>query len=309
MPIELNNINMIDKHKLIRDKLSHIKLIVMDLDGTVLDYKDNYAEDIIELFRMCSGLSKLNISSMVATGRTLKGSSHIIDKLIGETNIPIITYNGSLIIHNKNKTTLDQKFINHSSLKEIISICKEYVDLKALFYYFEDNIVSHNEYVIGWTKGEQTKTEFNKQIVKWVTSISDLIVDNKLPSAILIDITNSLNKEYIINATKQVKDISVTSSGNKYIEIRPKDSDKGNALQIVSNHLNLERNEILAIGDNDNDVEMLNYSGVGVCMADASNYAKESSDFITNSGAFEGVLEVLRLVKEINRLKGMNNYV
>ncbi len=136
-----------------------------------------------------------------------------------------------------------------------------------------------------------------------------MIVDNKLPSAILIDISNSLNQEYIINATKQVKNISVTSSGNKYIEIRPKNSDKGNALRIVSEHLDIDRNEILAIGDNDNDVEMLTYSGVGVCMSDASNYAKESSDFITNSGAFEGVLEVLRLVKEINRLKGMNNNV
>jgi Cof subfamily protein (haloacid dehalogenase superfamily) len=305
MPIELNNLNMIDKHELIRDRLSLIKLIVMDLDGTVLDNKDDYAEEIIELSKICLDLSKLDIFSMVATGRTLNGSIHIIDKLIGETSIPIITYNGSLVIHNENKLTLDQKFISLNSLKGIISICKEYIDLKTLFYYFEDNIISYKEYVIGWTKGNRTKTEFNKQIVEWVDCISDLIVDNKLPSAILIDISNSFNKEYIINNIKQVKDISVTSSGNKYIEIRPKDSDKGHAIQVVSKHLNLNRNEILAIGDNDNDVELLTYSGVGVCISDASKAAKESSDFITSSGAFEGVLEVLRLVKEINRLKGM----
>ena len=309
MPIELNNINMIDKYELIRDKLSLIKLIVMDLDGTVLDYKDDHAEEIIALSRICSDLSKYNVLSMVATGRTLEGSKYIIDKLIGKTSVPIITYNGSLVVHNKNKLTLDQKFIEHSSIKEILSICKEYVDLKALFYYFEDNTVSYDEYVTGWTKGECTETEFNKQIVKWVDSIFDLIVNNKLPSAILIDISNSHNKEYIINATKQVKNISVTSSGNKYIEIRPKNSDKGNALQIVSEHLNLDRNEILAIGDNNNDVEMLTYSGIGVCMADASDAAKLSSNFITSSGAFEGVLEVLRLVKEINRLKGSKNNV
>lgn len=307
MPIELNNINMIDKYELIRDKLSLIKLIVMDLDGTVLDYKDDYPEEILALSRICSDLSKLNILSMVATGRTLEGSKYIIDKLIGKTSVPIITYNGSLVVHNKNKLTLDQKFIGHSGIKEILSMCKEYVDLKALFYYFEDNTVSHDEYVIGWTKGERTEREFNKQIVIWVDCISDLIVDNKLPSAILIDISDSLNKEYIIKTTKQIKGISVTSSGNKYIEIRPKNSDKGNALQVVSNHLNLARNEILAIGDNDNDVEMLTYSGIGVCMSDASDAAKASSDFTTISGAFEGVLEVLRLVKEINRLKGKSN--
>jgi len=309
MPIELNNINMIDKHELIRDKLSFIKLIVMDLDGTVLDYKDDYAEEIEELSRICLDLSKINILSMVATGRTLKGSEHIIDTLIGKTSIPIITYNGSVIVHNENKLILEQKFIHYNSLKEIITICKEYIDLKALFYYFEDNIMIHKEYVFGWTKGERTKLEFNKQIVKWVDCISNLIVDNKLPSAILIDISNSLNKEYIINSTKQVKGISVTSSGNKYIEIRPKNSDKGNALQVVSNHLNLHRNEILAIGDNDNDVEMLTYAGVGICMSDASSMAKKYSDFTTTSGAFEGVLEVLRLVKEINRLKGKSNEI
>ena len=304
MPIELNEINMIEKHELIIDALSTIKLIVMDLDGTVLDHVDDYTEEIHELSKLCSKLSRLNIDSTVATGRTLAGSRQIINKLIGNKNIPIITYNGSLVIHNENNNILYQKFINDNSIQEIISICQDYGELKVFSYYFEDHIVSHKEYVRGWTLGERNEVEFNQQVVFWVDKICDLQINDNFPSAMLIDISQLSESKDVIDAIVKIKNISVTSSGDKYIEIRPNGSDKGTALNIVSNHLEVNSSNILAIGDNDNDVEMLKYSGVGVSISNASSLAKSSSDFITTSGAFEGVLQILRLVFEINRLKG-----
>ncbi len=303
MPIELNEINMIEKHELIIDALSTIKLIVMDLDGTVLDHADDYTEEIHELSKLCSKLSRLNIDSMVATGRTLAGSRQIINKLISNKNIPIITYNGSLVIHNENNNVLDQKFINDNSIQEIISICQDYGELKVFSYYFEDHIVSHKEYVRGWTLGERNEVEFNQQVVFWVDKICDLQINDNFPSAMLIDISQLSETKDVIDAIVKIKNISVTSSGDTYIEIRPKDSDKGNALEVVSNYLKIEKNEILTIGDNDNDVEMLAYSGVGISMSNASYSAKSVSMFIASRGAFEGVLEVLRLVHEINRIK------
>lgn len=300
MPIELDNINMIIEYDLIMSKLLPIKLIVMDLDGTVLDNSNN-AEDIDQLAELCASLRKLNVMSMVATGRTLSGSKHIIKKLIGHQNIPIITYNGSLIINNKTHETLNQNFISCKSIDEIICINKAYCEVKVLFYYYEE--ILQYEQVLGWTKGERDKVEFNGQCVIWVDDILELQKEDVLPSAILIDISNSPMKQEIIEKITKIHNISVTASGNKYIEIRPENSDKGNALKIVSNELNIRQDEILAIGDNDNDVEMLDYAGVGISISDASHKAKASSDFITSRGAFEGVLEVLRLIKEFNRIK------
>jgi Cof subfamily protein (haloacid dehalogenase superfamily) len=308
MPIELDNINMITHYDSIMDKLSSIKLIVMDLDGTVLDHSNN-AEDIQELASLCESLRKLNVMSMVATGRTLMGSKHIIERLIGHQDIPIITYNGSVTIHNTNSNIIDQKFIPDTAIREILTTTQSYRGIKNLFYYFEDNIMSHNEYVKGWTDGIKDKLEFNQQIVTWVDNIFNLYDEDSLPSAILIDIINCPMKQKIIHELKSIHEISVTSSGNRYIEIRPDRSDKGTALNIVSNYLGIDYSNILTIGDNDNDVEMLKYSGVGVSISNGSNLAKSNSDFITTSGAFEGVLEILRLVLEVNRLKGKKKNV
>ena len=57
--------------------------------------------------------------------------------------------------------------------------------------------------------------------------------------------------------------------------------------------------KILSIGDNDNDIEMLEYSGVGITVSSASEKAKKSSDFITIGGAYHGVSDILKKVIEI----------
>jgi len=310
MPIELNQINLNEEYELIIDKFSNIKLIVMDLDGTVLDHSNDSSEEIHEISGLCKRLlSNFNILSMVATGRTLAGSKHIVNKLIGKNNVPIITYNGSVTLHNTNSNIIDQKFIPQKSVKEILMVTKSYIGIKNLFYYFEDNIMSHNEYVRGWTDGIRDDFEFNKQVVTWVDDIFNLQDGDSLPSAILIDILHCPAKQDIIEKFQSIHEISVTSSGDRYIEIRPYGSDKGVALNIVSNHLGIDISTILTIGDNDNDVEMLKYSGVSVSITNASWLAKSNSDFITTSGAFAGVLEVLRLIVEVNRLKGKKNNV
>ena len=95
--------------------------------------------------------------------------------------------------------------------------------------------------------------------------------------------------------------MSFTCSGASYIEIRPENSNKGAALEYVTKAQNLSKEEVLAIGDNDNDSELLVWAGIGVAISNASEAAIASSDYICRRGVAEGAIEVLRVVKEARR--------
>ncbi|GAF84205.1 unnamed protein product, partial [marine sediment metagenome] len=76
------------------------------------------------------------------------------------------------------------------------------------------------------------------------------------------------------------------------------------ALEYVAKVLNLTQNQVLAIGDNDNDAEMLSWAGIGVAVNSASDLAESSCDYRANRGVIEGAIEVLDLVHEARRLLG-----
>ncbi len=133
--------------------------------------------------------------------------------------------------------------------------------------------------------------------VRWQNAYAKL---NFSPSAILIDIIDDQNAESLIKGElAKLNDISFTRSSSRYIEVRPKGSNKGIALKFVAEKLHLTSQNILAIGDNDNDVEMLRWAGIGVAIAGASPSAIENSDYVCKYGAFRGTIEVLQLVKEV----------
>lgn len=70
-------------------------------------------------------------------------------------------------------------------------------------------------------------------------------------------------------------------------------TSKGEALKALASHLGLDRTQICAIGDNDNDISMLEFAGLGVAMGNAIESAKEKADFIIGSNDDEGVAEFL----------------
>ncbi len=155
------------------------------------------------------------------------------------------------------------------------------------------------EMVRGWTTVGRVEREFNGMLVEWhVPPASDDIT----PSAILVDtLDNAVVSSEIANRISGL-DVSATRSGSKYLEIRPAHSHKAVALQVVADHLGLTQEEILTLGDNDNDAEMLAWAGIGVAVAQASITAQASSDYICHYGVAAGAAEVLQLVIEAKRL-------
>jgi HAD-superfamily hydrolase, subfamily IIB len=85
------------------------------------------------------------------------------------------------------------------------------------------------------------------------------------------------------------KDYFVVRTGVGFLEIFPKDVNKGAALTALAKELNLDLSETMAMGDRDNDIPMLKIAGKGVAMGNALPGVKESSDYVTTDNNSSGV--------------------
>jgi len=122
------------------------------------------------------------------------------------------------------------------------------------------------------------------------------------PVAIILDLSKSdVDAAQVRTDLEGIEGISVTGSIKHLVEIRPPSCNKSTALIQVARNLGISRDQVLTIGDNDNDCEMLEWAGIGVSVTGASQRAIESSRYTCRHGVVEGVIEILRLVIQSNR--------
>jgi len=281
---------------------SEIRLVALDLDGTLLESNESQLPK-----RVLTLANKLkhythNVRLTIATGRTLVGARPLLDRLPILSDTPIILYNGSLVLTKKYKT-LDRKTIPNRSLQRIIDLSSRF-DVKVIAYVYDCfGADGPRESALGWSSLDRPEIEHNKMPVEWLDWKK--VESDITPSAVVIHTSGYTKAIFdISSALSKIHDISYTHGGTAYIEIRPKDSNKGIALEYVAKSLKLSRNQVLAIGDNDNDAEMLSWAGIGVAVNSASDLAESSCDYRANRGVIEGAIEVLDLVHEARRLLG-----
>jgi Cof subfamily protein (haloacid dehalogenase superfamily) len=91
-----------------------------------------------------------------------------------------------------------------------------------------------------------------------------------------------------------IEGVEVTSSWSNNIEIMPRGVHKGSALAMLSGMLHLPKSQVMAIGDNDNDIPMLKWAGYGVAMGNATEGAKAVSGYRTEGNENAGVAKAIR---------------
>jgi Cof subfamily protein (haloacid dehalogenase superfamily) len=288
----------------IRD-FSRIRLIVLDLDGTIISSRISFITGRIQALQRQLNHPSKQVKITIATGRTLFGVETLLRSLPLPTGRPLILYNGSVVIKNRTLDLIHRMTISSSDLSRILTFSLNYPVRVFAYAYLDEKAEafmqnSEPERVLGWTTVNRIDREFNGKAILWQ---ENCLEGEIYPSAVLIDTTLAPTAALEIEAGLLcIDNISITRSGSTYIEIRPKNSNKAVALQKVAVSMALKREEILALGDNDNDAEMLAWAGIGVAVAQSSKAAQEHSDYICHFGVAEGVAEVLSLVCEAKRL-------
>lgn len=254
-------------------------LIAMDLDGTLLpDYStiDEKLKKIIPL------LMKKGHKFVIVTGRPFRSSIFVYDALGLDT--PLINYNGCLITHPKDKNfTIINEPMKKESMLEIFNHCKDKID--NIFFEVEDHIFLWKE-----EKKIVPLLHYNELATLTIGDLNDNLKDDVNGCLLTASKENAL---FIQNYVKEKHNEHISAriwSWGDYeyiVEIYSTIENKGSSLEKVAKHLGIERENVIAIGDSHNDLEMIEYAGLGVSMCNGHDCLLEIADQITEKSCKE----------------------
>lgn len=247
----------------------NVKLFVSDIDGTLLvPGKKISARNIDAVKRMADA----GITVTIATGRMYRAALPIAKEL--GVNVPIITYNGALI------KSVDGEIIHAEYLPEDIVV--ELVNFyeKRGWYlqnYSEDNLYypAYNDYA----KFYETSQKVQGTAIGW-----DAMKMKTSHVCKLLSIADNLDET--LRRIAELKNffgdkIEVTKSTPIFTEIICPGVSKASAVKILAKKLGIDRAEVMAIGDSDNDLPMLLAAGTSVAMGNGTDEVKNSCDIVT----------------------------
>lgn len=252
----------------------------MDLDGTLLRSDKSISDTNIRAIR---DAHSQGVAFAVATGRMFRTSRPVVGGLLDE--MPIIAYNGALIRFSNSGLTLLSMPIAARSGERVVRLM--------------------------WEWGIVFQAYFGDEL--WVPKVAPVTAEYSArygaPINILDDIDEFVNREafkyLVIDDEDRIVDVkesidAVLDSGLRtmlsspgMIEIVRSDVSKGRALAHLASSMGISMDNVMAIGDSENDIDMLCAAGVGVAMANASDDVKAKADHVVGTNDDDGVAEAL----------------
>lgn len=264
------------------------RLLVTDIDGTLL----NNAKEITQATH--DGIHAIidkGVKFVVATGRVYSAAKWpYIDLGI---NGPLITCNGALIKDTGTGEIIYEKPLEIDLARQVSEICNKY---DVYFHYYTENTIHSERY------------DF---ILKRFAELSkSLPKEKQVPTEVLDSYEEFLNRgetlykigiycddgeasSKMMEEIMKLKGISCYKSLATSFDVMAEGVSKADAISQLNKYYDIPREETIASGDNENDIEMIKYAGLGVAMANAVDAAKEIADYVTTSNEEDGLLKVL----------------
>lgn len=262
------------------------KLIASDLDGTLVTDDKNLTDRTIEDVKKAL---KKNIKIMISSARAFYRLERYIDELdLMREGQYTICFNGAMIIENITGKVLYSKNLDKHEVNGLISLGKQ-LNIPIMLY----SKSAHRAEAIPEVIQKNKNSKGMNLEIKNFNEIDFDKEENYIYKIVFMD-----KPEKIIEIRKKLpKEIidkyEVTSSVPEYIEFVKKGIKKSEAIKFIMDKCKIKQEEVIAIGDGENDVEMLRFAGLGVAMDNADNYVKENADYITTSNNDDGVGKVI----------------
>lgn len=258
-------------------------MICLDIDGTLLNSNNEITKGIKKAIK--TAVDQKGIPVILVSARMPKGIIFLLKEL--EIEAPIICYSGALIL-DKNRKILSKRNIDALDIKKVYSYAKEFGIHVSLYKDDEWYIEKMDE----WARQESEITNITPTIVKFNDSIEKWKGEGSGANKILC--MAAPNKIKLLKEKLKIDSLNIYPSKSTYLEIMPKEASKTSAIEILREKFNIKQSEILAAGDNYNDIDMIEYAGLGVAMGNAPDEVKRCADFVTLSNDEDGVAEVIK---------------
>lgn len=283
------------------------KLVAVDLDGTLLN---SYGEISENTKRVVKKVMKNGVEFVLASGRSIDSIKNIANDLGGIQYI--IAGNGAVTYDIKQNTNIYENYIPKDKALELIKTCEE----NSIFYnvYTNKTIVTNSlRYnVLYYYKENLNKEDSKRTSITIVDSIPDYVKnmqDEKIMKLFICDETESVFKSIIkkFEDMPNLEKLDVAHMSRKiikkgtekipieyyYTEISMKNVDKWNAVENLINKIGIQKEEVIAIGDNINDKKMIEEAGLGISLEGSSPVVTEIADYITLDNNNDGVAMAL----------------
>ncbi len=262
-------------------KKNDIRLIVLDMDGTLLNERGVITSATKEALlaarakgvhlAICSGRNCDNISNMMLD--------------TGLDDCHVLSLNGAYCLDKPyGRVTADHRLAAPAA-KQIVRILDEsgltYAAFQARIVLEPSEIPLRDDSYWGFParRGRATLQEALPQ------GVNKLVVIEEKRFELLDRLRERL---------AGIDGLCVTSSWVNNLELMPVGCSKGTAVQELAEHLGLPLEQVMALGDQDNDIEMLMVAGLGVAMGNASENARRAAKATTETNGRDGVAQAIR---------------
>ncbi len=264
-----------------------IKLVGLDLDGTLLNDNHVISNENKEII---DNLKELGIKVVLASGREIESMIWASSELGLDT--PLIALNGAIVTDNKGEKILFGKSLNLKKIKDLF--IDLYNDGRFMLIFFKDEVIAtdnNDDYYNLFIK-------YSNVIPKRVNNVVKYLDDNNLWDSVY-KIIFSDEEEVLVDLRDDLKDkldedYTLTFSMPFYLELNDSHVSKGNALEFVAKMYGIKSDEIMAIGDGENDLSMIEFAKVGIAMENAPDYIKERANYVTRSNMDNGVFHAIK---------------
>lgn len=284
------------------------KLLAIDLDGTLLNSYGEVSEETKKAFKEAK---EKGVEIVFASGRPMTSTKNLAIEC-GVDNY-VISGNGSVIYDIQNEEIIYDKLLSKEQVLKIARICEE----NSFYYsvYTEDGALakSLNYNILYYHKENAKRAEEKRTNINVVQDMEQYIKETEKDKFLKITVCDE-SKSIFNSIMKKLKEIDnidvldveymsrkIIKSGTEdiaiqyyYTEITNQDVNKWTAIEFLMERLNISKDEVMTIGDNNNDKEMVENAGIGIVMGNSNPLMKEIGKDIVSDNNSEGVLEAIR---------------
>lgn len=255
-----------------------IKLLALDLDGTLLNSRGDIPEKNIEAIQKAE---ESGVLVTIATGRRFRDALPVAEQL--KLNAPVICHNGALLKYAESLETVAVSILAKTTVNEILRVGKTYggdallsADPKGKGVLLYDTVSKNNvplQKYIAWSKRLHGADAENA--VHHVENLADIVDDYETvhvsfsgACAAMVDLEAVLQTE--LKDSANILTTVYPSLDFTLIDILPPDASKGIGVEKLAAINDLTAENVMVMGDNFNDLEMLEYAGTPVLMGNAA---------------------------------------
>lgn len=265
--------------------MREIKLISLDLDGTLLDSQKRLSERTRRALKECIARG---IHIVPTTGRTVDGIPPFLKEIPGVRYA--ITTNGAVIADMKEDQVLDRRMLEYDQAAALLRIIDQY----PVMYdpYMNGRGISEPKFFdhmdrYGLPKEIQELVRVTRDVVP---SIIRHVEERQCPvEKINLFFGDSELRQTVRKRLMEVPGILITSSMPFNLEINHPEATKGKGILRLAARLGLTREQTMACGDGENDMSMIREAGLGVAMGNGMESLKAAADYVTETNDNDGV--------------------